>query len=406
MNKRPASEFSVGDSLLLSFVRRVNLDMFWSKEPSTVGGTLSSYRWCRRNCIAVGIEPMVVQQGPYPTRDDYGMKAAISILYQSQRQGRNSKSYSQYDSIRKLRSCLAVGYNSSPYGIITDGSEAESIQITNRGVRFTSNKSPTESLLMRCFMTGLRKRMGRLVNQNMAISVDLLKEILQYYDQELEDSDLDPGRVRTIIICASAFVILFGGALRGNEVLYLERSELVKRRKDGRSDDSELDHVVVPLMGRFKGESGSRNFMMVLSSVTNSGIEIGRWVDLLSALLEMEGKGVNTGPGLCHEDGSLFNAACLNAELHDVLLEIQHVRSDLIPQGMDVKGKYSVNRSFRRGATTRAREVGVSEGTIAINNRWRQIERNGGSIPNLPMMELYTEISQTLLSQLRFSKSL
>ena len=82
------------------------------------------------------------------------------------------------------------------------------------------------------------------------------------------------------------------------------------------------------------------------------------------------------------------------------------MRSDLIPQGMDVKGKYSVNRSFHRGATTRAREVGVSEGTIAINNRWRQIERNGGSIPNLPMMELYTEISQTLLSQLRFSKSL
>ncbi len=380
--------------------------MFWSKEPSTVGGTLSGYRWTRRNALALGVMPIIIPQGPYPISDDYGMTSAICILYQSQRQGRNSQSYSQYDSIRKLRSAVSVGFNNSPYGIVTDGSQPQTAFITNRGSRFSELSSPANSGFMSYFMLGLRKRMGRLVNQNMAISVDLLEEILQYYDHELEDPDLDPGRVRTIIVCAAAFVILFGGALRGNEVLYLERSELVKRRKDGKSDDPTLEHVVIPLMGRFKGESGTRNFMMVLATQTNSGIEIGKWVDLLSALLEMEGKSATSGPALCHEDGSLFNSACLNAELHDVLLEIQQVRSDLIPSEMDVKTKYSVNRSFRRGATTRAREAGVSDGTIAINNRWRQVERNGGNIPNLPMLELYTEISQTLVSQLRFSQSL
>lgn len=97
----------------------------------------------------------------------------------------------------------------------------------------------------------------------------------------------------------------------------------MKHRKEGRSDDPELDHVVIPLMGRFKGESGGRKFMIVLATETNSGIEIGRWVDLLTSLLEMEGKRDSTGPALCHKDGNLFNSACLNAELHDVLLEIQ-----------------------------------------------------------------------------------
>lgn len=70
MNKRPTSEFSMGDSLTLSFVHRVNLDMFWSKEPSTVSGTLSCYGRNRQNCNAVGIEPIVVPQGPYPISDD------------------------------------------------------------------------------------------------------------------------------------------------------------------------------------------------------------------------------------------------------------------------------------------------------------------------------------------------
>lgn len=403
---KPPSEFRTSDCELMSYFRRVNLDMFWSKEPSTVAGSLSAYKHARRNMVLKGMPPEIVLQGPYPIGDPYGMAIAVSILVQSQRPGKNSKSYTQYDSVRKIRSGFSNLFAASP--VMNKGfsgtDDTYKIKSSN-GVRFDYLYGKTESQFFSWFMLGMKKRMGRLVNQDMGMSMDLLLAILKLYDLELED-DLDPDRVRTIIVCGAAFVILFAGALRGNEVLYVERSELIKWRQTGRTNNGDTAHVVVPLMGRFKAETGTRNFMMALANESASGLEIGRWVHLLSALLEMEGFSKSIGPAICNADGSLVTAQELNAELHDMLLEVQANRPELIASSIDVKFKYSINRSFRRGATTKARENGVSESTISINNRWRQVERSGGSIPNFKMFDLYTEISQTLDSRLRFSKSL
>lgn len=96
----------------------------------------------------------------------------------------------------------------------------------------------------------------------------------------------------------------------------------------------------------------------------------------------------------------------LDSELHTVLSAIQEVSPKLIDPSIDVKQKFSVYRSFRRGATTRAREAGVSDADINLANRWRSVQNNGGGLPNLPMHELYTDISQTLSSCLCFSQLL
>ena len=404
---KPGSEFRTSDCELMSYFRRANLDMFWSKEASTVAGSLSAYKQARRNRVLMGMPPEIIPQGPYPIGDPYGMAIAVDILKQSQRPGKNSKNYTQYDSVRKLRSGYSNLFAASPALNKGFSGTDDTYKIkSSKGVRFDYLYGKTESQFFAWFMLGMKKRMGRLVNQDMGISMDLMLAILKQYDLELEDPDLDPDRVRTIIVCGAAFVILFAGALRGNEVLYVERSELVKWRQGGRTKKVDMTHVVVPLMGRFKAETGTRNFMMALANESDSGLEIGRWVHLLSAKLEMEGLSKSIGPAICNADGSLITAQELNAELHDVLLEIQANSPELIVSSIDVKYKYSINRSFRRGSTTRAREKGVSEATISINNRWRQVERSGGSMPNLRMIDLYTEISQTLVSRLRFSKSL
>lgn len=404
---KPGSEFRPSDCELMTYFRRANLDMFWSKEPSTVAGTLSAYKQARRNMIQKGMPPEIIPQGPYPIGDPYGMSIAVSLLVQSQRSGKNAKDYTQYDSVRKLRSSFSNLFAASPVWNKGFSGTDDIFKIkSSNGVRFDYLYGKTESQFFGWFMLGMKKRMGRLVNQDMGISMELMLAILRHYDQELEDPDVDPDRVRKIIVCGAAFVILFAGALRGNEILYVERSELVKWRQEGRTSKGDTAHVVVPLMGRFKAETGTRNFMMALAAESVSGLEIGRWVHLLSAMLEMEDLSKSIGPAFCNDDGSLVTAQDLNAELHDVLLEIQSDSPELIASSIDVKYKYSINRSFRRGATTRAREMGVSEATISINNRWRQVERSGGSMPNLRMIDLYTEISQTLVSRLRFSKSL
>ena len=116
-------------------------------------------------------------------------------------------------------------------------------------------------------------------------------------------------------------------------------------------------HVVVPLMGRFKNETGERNLVLVLTNETSGGLQIRKWVDRFSALLELEDKGLKTGPAVCSERGLVLSQACLNDELHSVMSIVQLI-SALIPSDLSVAEKFSIYRSFRRGATSRAKEQG------------------------------------------------
>ena len=68
-------------------------------------------------------------------------------------------------------------------------------------------------------------------------------------------------------MCGAAYVILFGGALIGDEVLLTEDRELVKIVNSGKLDTS-ASHVVVPLVGRFKGEEGEINVLLALDNIT------------------------------------------------------------------------------------------------------------------------------------------
>ena len=208
-----------------------------------------------------------------------------------------------------------------------------------------------------------------------------------------------------IVLCAGAFTVLFAGALRGGEVFMLEASEFVKRRDDGR-DDRRVGHVVIPLMGQFKNETGERNLIIVLANKTNGGLNVRKWIDRFTALLLFEGHGESTGPAVCDKKGYVMERWKMNGELHEILKRVQNLEPNLIPSDVEVDKRFNLYRSFRRGATTRAKEMGVSEPTIDMNNRWRLVQNKKGGLPNLPMTQLYVEITQALTTKLRFSKSL
>ena len=129
-------------------------------------------------------------------------------------------------------------------------------------------------------------------------------------------------------------------------------------------------------------------------------------MDRLSALLVWEEKAAEVGPAICDNDGTVYSSSFLNGNLHSVLEIIQHNQSGLIPLDIDVVEKYSTYRSFRRGATTHAQEQQVPISIIEMNNRWRKVERRQGSLPRLPMTQLYLEITQVLKTKLQFSQSL
>ena len=400
ITKRPARDIFDADAQLLAYIRRVNLDMFWCKEPGTVGNTLRALEKGRRISEELGLDPVQLSVGPWPVADTCGFQVAIEILRSSQLPGKNASTYTQFDSIRKMRSAYLAVFESGPVRCSDNGCFK-----TDKGQTFALVDSPTQSRFFTMFMHGCEKRMGRLVKQDMGISLEMMLELLAVYERELNDGAVDISRKRMIIICAGTFIILFAGALRGGEVFMLEASEFVKRRNDGR-DVEKNGHVVVPLMGRFKNETGERNLVLVLANETEGGLEIRKWTDRFTALLLAEGKHKTTGPAICDKDGYVLERWRVNGELHNVLKQVQANRPGILPVDIDVDKKFNTYRSFRRGATTRAKEQGVSEATIVMNNRWRAVQGKQGSLPNLPMTQLYVEISQALTSKLRFSKSL
>ena len=270
---------------------------------------------------------------------------------------------------------------------------------------FSLLDSPTQSRLFTMFMLGCERRMGRFVKQDMGLSIAMLMEILNLYELELSRDEVTSMRKREVIVFAGSFVILFAGAFRGGEVLMLEVSEFVKRREDGRHLKKD-GHVVIPLMGCFKNETGERNLVLVLANKTNGGLPVRKWIDRFTALLLVENKHLITGSVVCDQAGFAYSGWALTNELREMLKQVRSSTTDSIPNGLEIDKCFSAYRSFRRGATTRAKERGVSEPTIHMNNRWRSVQNKQGSLPKLPMTQLYVEITQALTSKLRFSKSL
>jgi hypothetical protein len=89
------------DELLLKFIRRANLDAFWSVEVFTVESNRKEFDKASRCLEFVGLskEDVMPAMGPAPIKDEYGMGEAVSMLVRSLDQGRNER-YVQYDRAR------------------------------------------------------------------------------------------------------------------------------------------------------------------------------------------------------------------------------------------------------------------------------------------------------------------
>jgi hypothetical protein len=81
-------------------------------------------------------------------------------------------------------------------------------------------------------------------------------------------------------------VTAYGLGLRGEEVVKLDVAGFLTYFEAGR-DHRTLPHVMVTLLGRFKGETGERWHLLPIVWKTRSGIEVGVWATRLrESLLE------------------------------------------------------------------------------------------------------------------------
>jgi len=164
LQRREPVRSSAGDQLILGYARRVNLDIMWSREKSTVGNTLSALKKAKELNEVLGLTPQIIELGPWPVSDGVGFQTALEMLRASQREGKNVKEYVQFDTVRKIRTSYSTVYENS-----ARGGAMNACFKGDYGRTFALNNGGTDTRLFRKFIAGLERRMGRFVRQNLEL---------------------------------------------------------------------------------------------------------------------------------------------------------------------------------------------------------------------------------------------
>lgn len=391
--RNPLSD-NAHDKLLLITIRRMNLDALWSREPSTVSRNLSSCDMMIKMLKRVDLQPDFEPLGPFPNKDILGIRVAIAMLQKSLEPGKYAD-YTQFETMRKFRSVSSNQYLASISGCLA------AVSIGKAATKQFMTNAPTQTLWFEKFSHGCLKRMGQIIKRDLAISIDVMLALINQLKLDIQEAT---GRKKIALIqCAVYSIIAFCGSFRGNEAFLVDLDGLNRYYKQ-LEEEKNLYYVIVPLMGRFKGETGERYHLTPLAAVTNSGIRVRAWIGLL--LKSLGGTGRMNGPAFGDSWGQIMSSTTMETMVLDTLVKVQTKHPSIIPAEVDVHEEYGISRSFRRGATTHARNQGVSQSDIDAANRWRNVENAQGRKINQPMRDHYSEVKQMTPTLLRFSQAL
>jgi hypothetical protein len=383
------------DAVLMSCIRQVNLDALWGREVATVGSTKRAVDQMLKIWNELGVEPMLPALGPFPVEDKMGVAVAIAMIMKSRKPGRYAD-HQQFETIRKLRSGFTNVY-------LCSKAETEELHtVGGDSAKHSLSKCPTHSLWFERFTKGCLSRMGQIVKQDRAISVEVMLALLGALETELEEAVRPPQR--SLLVSLGAFsAIAFCGSFRGQEVFLTDLSGLKKYTQENESPNL-APHVIIPLLGRFKGEIGSRYHLTPMAAKTRSGIDVKVWVERLVEQKALEGR--SNGPAFGDSKGNVAQASVYEVEILDRLQMIQNKEPSIIPADILVHEEYGISRSFRRGATSEARARGVAPEDIDLINRWRTFENAKGRRPRQSMRDHYSDIRLMIPALLRFSQAL
>ena len=221
-NRNPEPD-SLTDDTLLAYVRRANLDAFWSRARGTVKGNKGTIERTIRDVASLGLVGPFYDNGPTPAIDHAGYETAIALLVDTRRPRTHSSTHKQWDSSRRVKSAIANferatstnTYNNLAFVDDNKGSVARLMCI------------PTSSFWFQRFSQGCRARMGQVTKQNLALTVDLWKRMLEGVEERMFDAETFEEAARWTI--AGAYLaLIYVLSLRGPEGFQIEISLLKK----------------------------------------------------------------------------------------------------------------------------------------------------------------------------------
>ena len=385
MKRDPDVEKIKSDEGLLVCMRRAILDSLWSREPSTVRNNLTECRRAVKIGDMFGFHNTFVSMGPFPIEDSWGLKEACILLHRSLDTGKNDVTI-QFGTMRKLRSAFSNAFHTGKQssGLVTMAQDSRKTMVTD---------SPTYGIWFQRFMLGCHKRMGEKLKQDMSVLIEVMLALMNMLETDYLSAE-DEGERLSIALMTMFCIASFCGGLRGEEVPMADLGEFVKHAPKG--NDSTLPHIVLPLLGRFKGEKGEKHHLLPLAAVTESGLEPRKWG--LRVISGYQHFGISSGPIWRNKKGKQGKISDWEGPILDKIKEVQDSHPTLIDPSVVVHDEYGLSRSFRRGSNTHLRNknlVNVQD-IVEDNNRWRKFDKAQGRMPGMGMSDYYTEIRQAM----------
>lgn len=388
---------SAKDDFALSCIRRINLDAFWSRARATVESNTAKVREGLKLSTAFGLSGPYLNPGPLPMDDHCGYEVAMQMVASSLGSGRYSSTHKQWDTIRKLRS----SYSNQVRASRSANSHTLSLA-DDKGTSYQRiSVDPCGSMWFQRFLLGCKKRMGQDWRPNQAISVDLMRQLLENCEQQAMGS-LDLTNKHKWVLAGGYFCICFVLSLRSPEGLMADLEGLIHFL--GREEEN----VIVPLLGRFKGEHHAKQHLLLSKGTTSSGIKVRLWVERILAVHRSLNR-VN-GPAFVNSEGEQSTTGEMNELFIESLTDIYDRRPELfgydIQSSADLTEKFNVFRSFRRGSESRAVAMKVSESDRYVVNRWKRKETAGSGRVGHSIDQHYVDVALVNESFLRYTAAM
>ena len=401
LEKREPRVGSYQDNRILGYIRRVNLDLIWSRAPGTIASTRDNVRMMLKMWRELGLEIDLPTLGPWAPEDRVGFRIAMAQVRYSQRPGANESTHLQFDTVRKMRTAFNHVYEVGKAIRAEDHTGFKGL----KGEIFSASSCPTDSRFFQLFTRGLLLRLGKQTKSNWGLDFNVLHIILNHFEKNLMEENLSKEEKRTTVMLGSFFMIGFVCGLRGNEIFLVEAEGIQKMIDKGRVESqSKHEHVVIPLLGRFKNEDGEKWHVMVSASVTDSKFQVRSWVEKLVDVLKEEGRGL--GPAFCDSEGEMLSYSWIDEKFVEEVQSVQHSHPRLIDSEIDVGEHFSIFRSIRKGSTARVTDMEVGKVTIDLHNRWRTIENRRGNKSSKSMQDYYSDLRLTINTRLTYSRAL
>jgi hypothetical protein len=253
--------------------------------------------------------------------------------------------------------------------------------------------------------------MGYVSQRNQPLGPGVIPYLLHRVRDDAEGEDV--GIAAGLIKFGTAIALATCASLRGAEVFLLDLAGLWKYFELGQdgvlpvepmrkgADLTNVPYVIVPLVGEFKGELGTKHHLIAIASCTVTGIEMRWWLSKLMKVRAQEGS--RTGPAFGYRDGSVATISDYDDVLHSYLKRIQAEKPELIAPSDPVEDNYSLYRTFRRTAEGKARVANLDSGDQNAMNRWRKIEVAKGKRPRFNMVEHYSHAKELIPVTWRYS---